>query len=1423
MVAPTESISTVVLTPHEGEPVHLVAEQEDIPAPSQPEPRRPSSLILYPRRDSWAQASEIIVASHEIPHPHVELMPLEGLQMAEVPVKVQVNSDSEGNNNTNILDDRVFTSIDIFPDNNNNNNKIGSSTNSTTSESYVPNLTAQRPLPKVPRTDVFVSYSHKNDVQASNIMNALSKANKSVWLDKKDIRAGWEWREEVRQGIERADCSLFLLSPDWLRSEECSKELNVAISMHKRMIPVLIGDCLEAPAELASKQWVYLRATDDFNVGMDTLVMALNTDEELVKTHTNLLLRSEEWAVAFKDDSRLLQKKELTAAEAWLPKAYQKGPIPTNLQMEYIAASQRRRTKHHAQWKIGVTAIIAILAIFLAGALAATIVALQSRSQAIASEQEAQYAKLLEQTKARAGLAKAMANDGDPIAIRIAAENYNIALTQNLPTKTIAEDGLREVLRFRLPTILSDSLNFLSLDPTLLFFTFSPDDNWLFASLQDTPAESSLSLPSLVSVLTVAWDLRQYPDEAKVPTPIVLGTPTPSLLVNSAAAEKNNLPFKQIAIAPDSSYFVVISTPCMATATTIASSSSCKTDGTASSVMQFWKLPLLRVASEEITANNAAPNCEWAVPFVVYSTLIYTPNKIASIGRQGAENGKVSLFLWKALCAEDECCSNLAIFPNTNTAALNLTESALLLSCDNSALVIVDILHRDTMKVHMLFDGGDVSTYETMIESVDDPSIVLARSRVSQDCGLVTTWTNNEIISIPLSSSLSPSQLQPALTHEQTIGPRKWANYHQEALENRRSCSATSRAKNADKPISKVCEIIPSMTASELPMAISGASSWDPAEVAHWLKDINTMKHPAQCNPLLNTTTQRQSPWTSQMRQSSFVAGVTPSGLVIFQKFPTRQDDDEQKVWSNFTLPLFDERASALISPSSRFIASYSKSLHELAIWPLTTDLGVTKATPSIELGPDWVLDFRKTSVAPAWMENVVFAQWGPLQDMQMHPNGNWIGFIEGIWNNNTAASFYRVWDTQGHVGEPIRCPLRFRTTIAFRFGKEKNIAFVFYNSQSSGWNLDLITFDETTGCKSTPLKLMPARGCDYNQPWLMASVGGTAEPKARFLYHDSYILTACQLFAVTSSTNISVAYDFSLHDECITGLFDLSPGERFLVIRSPSRVLMFDLSVSPPLIQSFHIDENPIAIKIVFSGFLPNSSFCDDISCFAFYTSTFSDFTDREVIYRCQALPAFQCSTIEADEWPSDFSILREGQAATRAALRWSPNRHWYALLFSGSIRLYERFTKKSLTLYINANSADYSRFPAKARCGSGLTISTRFTADFSGDGRSFAYRYLSHIRIFDLTENAGPFDNIEYYPPAALPVLVQLWRVYVYADSVVYHISSQNDYNIDLVLMVSRNSGQLARKSCAIGRHLTVQEQRLYFGREIDHPLCT
>jgi len=197
-------------------------------------------------------------------------------------------------------------------------------------------------------TQVIISYAEADRTTMDKIRNSLRRESITVWTNATDIQTGEAFEVAIKRGIEQADNLVYLLSPDVVNSSYCQQELNYALSLNKRIIPVLVR---ETPAEQiphALRDLQYIDLTDnvkeeDYLLDESQLLKILRRDEAYYNEHKVLLTKALKWKQQHENPSILLRGYNLRSAQAWLKVANKRTQhVPTPLIEEYITNSLRQ-------------------------------------------------------------------------------------------------------------------------------------------------------------------------------------------------------------------------------------------------------------------------------------------------------------------------------------------------------------------------------------------------------------------------------------------------------------------------------------------------------------------------------------------------------------------------------------------------------------------------------------------------------------------------------------------------------------------------------------------------------------------------------------------------------------------------------------------------------------------------------------------------------------------------------------------------------------------------------------------------------------------------------------------------------------------------------------------------------------------------
>jgi WD40 repeat protein len=197
-------------------------------------------------------------------------------------------------------------------------------------------------------TQVFISYSERDRQTMEKIRNSLRRESLTVWTNTTDVQTGEDFQSAIDRGIEQTDNLVYLVSPDSVQSEFVRKELEYAVSLHKRLIPILVRETPPESIPLALQGVQYIDLTDnvkedDYVLDESKLLKILHQDEAYYNEHKVFLTQALKWERQNRNPSILLRGYNLRSAEAWLKVGQKRTQHrPTALIEEFIAESLRQ-------------------------------------------------------------------------------------------------------------------------------------------------------------------------------------------------------------------------------------------------------------------------------------------------------------------------------------------------------------------------------------------------------------------------------------------------------------------------------------------------------------------------------------------------------------------------------------------------------------------------------------------------------------------------------------------------------------------------------------------------------------------------------------------------------------------------------------------------------------------------------------------------------------------------------------------------------------------------------------------------------------------------------------------------------------------------------------------------------------------------
>jgi len=119
---------------------------------------------------------------------------------------------------------------------------------------------------------IFFSYSRVDSGFALQLAKDIRSSGIDIWIDQLDIQAGNHWDAAVEKALATSACVLVILTPSSTSSTNVMDEVSYALESGKKIIPVLLEDCLP-PFRLRRLQRIDF--TKDYNNGLTQLLAAI--------------------------------------------------------------------------------------------------------------------------------------------------------------------------------------------------------------------------------------------------------------------------------------------------------------------------------------------------------------------------------------------------------------------------------------------------------------------------------------------------------------------------------------------------------------------------------------------------------------------------------------------------------------------------------------------------------------------------------------------------------------------------------------------------------------------------------------------------------------------------------------------------------------------------------------------------------------------------------------------------------------------------------------------------------------------------------------------------------------------------------------------------------------------------------------------
>jgi hypothetical protein len=207
--------------------------------------------------------------------------------------------------------------------------------------------------------DAFISYGRKDSLAfATKLYTHLLEQDLNIWFNQKNIPFGVDYQREIDEnGIEKSQNFLFIIAPHSVKSPYCRKEIDLAVKLNKRIIPLLhikSDEFLNQTHPIIGKiNWIWFQEeTDNFEKSFANLISVIQRQAGYLEQHTRFLYKALEWERNQKRTSYLLIQDERKEAESWLKREFkteQPPCLPTDLHCEFICESKKNANNLLAQ------------------------------------------------------------------------------------------------------------------------------------------------------------------------------------------------------------------------------------------------------------------------------------------------------------------------------------------------------------------------------------------------------------------------------------------------------------------------------------------------------------------------------------------------------------------------------------------------------------------------------------------------------------------------------------------------------------------------------------------------------------------------------------------------------------------------------------------------------------------------------------------------------------------------------------------------------------------------------------------------------------------------------------------------------------------------------------------------------------------
>ena len=198
------------------------------------------------------------------------------------------------------------------------------------------------PVSDMPDARVFLSYSRNDEPFAVWLRGSLSAERIEVFRDLDDTIGGEVWWERLKALIAASDAVICILTPSFASSKVCADEVRQAVSLEKRIIPILLDsiDWRHLPEPISKLHAVSFQSGTDRATQIEKLIAAVLSNIDWIREHTRIGELAAHWHREGRQKSLLLRGNALLQAESWILLRPSTTNAPSDLHSEYVSASR---------------------------------------------------------------------------------------------------------------------------------------------------------------------------------------------------------------------------------------------------------------------------------------------------------------------------------------------------------------------------------------------------------------------------------------------------------------------------------------------------------------------------------------------------------------------------------------------------------------------------------------------------------------------------------------------------------------------------------------------------------------------------------------------------------------------------------------------------------------------------------------------------------------------------------------------------------------------------------------------------------------------------------------------------------------------------------------------------------------------------